>query len=120
MKTFLAVCLFFCMTTLSLAADQAPAVYDGAVLTEDVTWRGSILVRGFVVVAPQATLRIEPGTVVRFETTASQQLPGLIVQGRLHAAGTTERPIVLTTRSKLLRGSWAGIVLLSTEKRNLL
>lgn len=119
MKTFLAVCLFFCITSVALAAEQAPAVYDGAVLTEDVTWRGSILVRGFVVVAPQATLRIEPGTVVRFETTVSRQLPTLVVQGRLHAAGTSERPIVLTS-SKSVRSSWGGIVLLSTEKRNLL
>ena len=66
MKTLFAACIFFCLTTISSAAEQATSVYDGAVLTEDVTWRGSILVRGFVVVAPQATLRIEPGTVVRF------------------------------------------------------
>ena len=119
MRIFFIACILLCMATISLASDQVTAVYDGAVLTEDVTWRGSILVRGFVVVAPQATLRIEPGTVVNFETTASRQLPGLIVQGRIHAAGTSERPIVLTS-SKSVRSSWTGIVLLSTEKRNLL
>lgn len=121
MKIIFAACIFFCMTTISLAAEQPTAVYDGAVLTEDVTWRGSILVKGFVVVAPQATLRIDPGTVVRFAATADQQLPNLVIQGRLHAAGTSERPIVLTSdRSRPARGSWGGIVLLSTEKRNLL
>lgn len=121
MKTLFAVCIFFCLITTSPAAEQATAVYDGAVLTEDVSWRGSILVRGFVVVAPHVTLRIEPGTVVRFAASAARQLPNLVVQGRLHAAGTSERPIVLTSdRSMPTRGSWGGVVLLSTEKRNLL
>jgi Right handed beta helix region len=59
--------------------------------------------------------------VVRFAASAARQLPNLIVQGRIHAAGTPERPIVLTAdRSVPVRGSWGGIVLLSTEKRNLL
>ena len=121
MKALFAACIFFCMTTISFAAEQAAVVYDGTLLTEDVTWHGSVLVRGFVVVAPQATLRIDPGTVVRFVANASQQLPNLVVQGRLHAAGTIERPIVLTSdHSSPARGSWGGIVLLSTEKRNLL
>lgn len=121
MKTLFVSCVFICMTTISLAAEQASVVYDGAVLTEDVTWRGSILVKGFVVVAPQATLRIDPGTVVHFAATAAQQLPNLVVQGRLHAVGTFDQPIVLTSdRSIPVRGSWGGIVLLSTEKRNLL
>ena len=121
MKTLLAICIFLFMTTISPAAEQAITVYDGAVLTEDVTWRGSVLIRGFVVVAPQATLRIDPGTVVRFAAAASRQLPNLLIQGRLHAVGSSERPIVLTSeRINPVRGSWGGIVFLSTEKRNLL
>jgi hypothetical protein len=121
-KTLFAACILFCLTTiLPAAADQATAVYDGAVLTEDVTWRGSVLVRGFVVVAPQATLRIEPGTVVRFKASVSGQLPNLVVQGRLNATGTLERPIVLTSdRSGPQPKFWGGVVFLSTEKRNLL
>lgn len=121
MKTLFAACLFFCMITTSPAAEQAAAVYDGGVLTEDAAWRGSVLVKGSVVVAPQATLRIEPGTVVRFAATPLQPLPNLVVQGRLHAAGTPERPVVLTSdRSVSARVGWGGVVFLSTEKRNLL
>ncbi len=121
MKVFIAAGLFFCLTTISLAAEPATTVYEGTVLTEDVTWRGSILVKGSVVVAPQATLRIDPGTVVRFAVSASQQIPALVIQGRLNAAGTSERPILLTSdRTRPVRGSWGGIVFLSTEKRNLL
>ena len=121
MKSLFAACIFFCLTSISPAAEQATSVYEGAVLTEDVTWSGSILVRGSVVVAPQATLRIEPGTVVRFAASTAQQLPNLVVQGRIHAAGSSGRPIVLTSdRSSPARGSWGGIIFLSTEKRNLL
>jgi hypothetical protein len=121
MKTLFAVIFFFCMTTIALAAEPASTVYDGTVLTEDATWRGTILVRGFVVVSPQATLRIDPGTVVRFAAAAGQQLPNLVVQGRLHIAGTAEKPVVLTSeRSGPDRGTWGGVVLLSTEKRNLM
>src|SRR6185369_4316446 len=121
MKAIFAFCFLFFVTTISHAAEPVATTYDSAVLTEDVTWRGSILVKGFVVVAPQATLRIDPGTVVRFAANASQQIPKLVVQGRIHAAGTMERPIVLTSdRPGPSRGSWSGIVLLSTEKRNVL
>lgn len=121
MKALFTFCIIFFMTTVSMAAEQATTIYDGAVLTEDVTWRGSILVRGFVIVSPQATLRIEPGTVVRFAVSAAQQLPSLLIQGRLHAVGTSERPIVLTSdHIKPTVGSWGGVVFLSTEKRNLL
>lgn len=118
-KTLFVIGIFLCMATISMAAEQATSVYDRTVLSEDVTWRGSILVHGFVVVAPHATLRIDPGTVVRFAPAADGQLPALIVQGRLHAAGTSELPILLTAgKSHQAHGTWGGIVLLSTEKRN--
>ena len=124
MKTLAVVCLFLCMATVSLAAEQSVTVYNGAVLTEDTTWRGSILVNGFVVVAPQATLRIEPGTVVRFVVSVTGQLPNLVVQGRLHAVGLPDRQVLFTAdradRFKPLHSLWGGIVMLSTEKRNLL
>ncbi|MDD2732707.1 MAG: hypothetical protein PHF56_02105 [Desulfuromonadaceae bacterium] len=121
MKLFFAICLIVCMPMLLPASEVRSDLYNEAVISEDVTWRGSILVRGFVVVAPQATLRIEPGTVVRFAKTANQHLPNLVVQGRLHASGTAEQPIVFTSDSTVpARSGWGGIVLLTTEKRNLL
>lgn len=123
MKTLFAAFIFFCMTTISMAAERPAVVYEGVILTEDVTWSGSILVRGFVLVAPNVTLRIDPGTVVRFAAAADGQgqLPGLVVQGRIHAAGTSEQPIVFTSdQSSPVRGSWGGIALLSTEKRNIM
>jgi hypothetical protein len=53
--------------------------------------------------------------------TSAQQAPNLIIQGRLQAIGTSERPIILTSAlTKPVRGSWGGVVLLATEKRNLI
>lgn len=121
MKTLYALCILFCMTSVSWATEQVTTMYDNSVLTEDTTWSGSVLVKGSVVVAPQATLRIDPGTVVRFAASSTQSLPNLVVQGRIHAAGTSERPIVLTSdRSRPAQGAWGGVVLLATEKRNIL
>lgn len=102
--------------------DNASVVYDGVTFTEDVTWRGTVLVKGFVVVAPQATLTLEPGTIVRFSGPAAKNItPRLIVQGRIQAVGTYQRPILITSgRSKAARGDWGGISLVSSEKRNIL
>lgn len=109
--------------TLETAAGQSATVYDQAYFTEDVTWRGTVIVKDYVVVAPQATLRLEPGTVVRFAGSADSggSSPRLIVQGRIQASGTAELPIVLTSgRSRPARGDWGGILLVSSEKRNTL
>jgi hypothetical protein len=104
------------------AANNASVVYDGAILTEDVTWRGTVLIKGFVIVAPQATLRVEAGTVVRFAGPEYKNATArLVIQGRIHAAGTSASPILMTSgRSKSARGDWGGIFLVSTEKRNIL
>jgi len=110
-------------TNREAAADQSALVYDQAHVTEDVTWRGTVIVRGYVVVAPQATLRLEPGTIVRFAGSAEGggSPARLVVQGRIQAGGTAELPIVLTSgRSKPARGDWGGILLVSSEKRNTL
>ncbi len=119
MKLFFVICLIFFMPLCSSAAELRSNVYTEAVISEDVTWRGTILVRGFVVVAPHATLRIEPGTVVRFTKTASGHLANLVIKGRIQASGTNQQPIVFTSDSiSPSRGDWGGIVLLATEKRN--
>ncbi|MBC7961419.1 MAG: hypothetical protein H7Y05_00575, partial [Steroidobacteraceae bacterium] len=67
----------------SLSAGGAALVQERVLLTEDVTWRDTVLVKGYVVVAPQATLRIEAGTVVRFAGTGdSSDAARLVIQGR--------------------------------------
>ena len=106
--------------------DRRPAVirgdlnYENITITEDATWRGTILVRGSVVIAPQATLRIEPGTIVRFMKSAIiRQTPRLVIMGRLHCNGTIEKPVLFTSNSAAIsKGDWGGLLFLSSEKRN--
>lgn len=102
------------------ASDQVTATYAAATLTEDVSWRGTIIIKGAVVVAPQATLRIEPGTVIRFMAAdGSLQLPRLVVMGRIQGIGTADRPILFApNHANSSKGDWGGVLLLSSEKRN--
>ena len=95
-------------------------VYQDQVLSEDTVWRGEVLIEGAVTIAPQATLSIEPGTVVRFRRRSSQ-LPLLLVQGRMVAAGTKETPILFTSTFAVpAAADWQGVMLLGSEKKNIL
>jgi hypothetical protein len=100
--------------------DLADLQYENTTLTEDVTWRGTVLIRGALVVAPQATLRIEPGTAVRFvRVEGGVKKARLVVMGRIQCIGTAERPILFSTDARTpVKGDWGGILLLSTEKHN--
>lgn len=97
--------------------------YRDAVLTEDTAWRGEVFVEGALTVAPQTTLTLEPGTVVRFRRTVAGEGAGplLLVQGRLVARGSAEAPVRFTSSfSDPQAGEWQGIVFLGSEKKNLL
>lgn len=95
-------------------------VYDNTTITEDVTWRGTVSISGALVVAPQATLRIEPGTIVRFaRVEAGMRKARLVVMGRIQSIGTPDRPILFSSDAPTpVKGDWGGILLLSTEKHN--
>ncbi len=119
MKLLLCIGLMFCFLSNAGAADLAVSSTGMQLLTEDTTWSGTVVIKGSVVVAPQATLRISPGTVVRFEATALPVLPSLIVHGRILVTGTSDRPITLSGGvAGANRSSWGGVVLLSSEKKN--
>lgn len=105
------------------AAGPPDFSYGEAILTEDTNWRGEVLITGVVTVAPQATLTISPGTVVRFGRSAGHSIAGalLLVRGRLVAKGATEQPVLFTSRyAEPLPGDWQGLVLVGSEKKNLL
>ncbi len=108
-------------TVRTMLAGSGDRAYENAVISEDVTWKGTVIIRGSVVVAPQATLRIDPGAVVRFVGQAGMKKARLVVQGRLHCAGAPERPVLLGSAYADPRpGDWGGILLLASEKRNLI
>jgi hypothetical protein len=90
-------------------------------LTEDIVWKGEALVEGWVTVAPQATLTVTPGTVIRFRKNGAGVQGGLLVQGRIIAKGTEASPVIFTANfAEPETGDWQGIVLLSSEKKNLM
>jgi len=97
--------------------------YHNEILTEDTEWFGEVEVKGVLTIAPQATLTIAPGTLVRFHSPASEKtgLPVLVAQGRIVANGTNDKPIVFRSDLPDVKfGSWQGIVLLASEKKNLM
>ena len=99
---------------------KADTLLSGKTVVEDAVWRGSVLVQGAVVIAPQATVRIEPGTIIRFApAVGSDELPRLVVQGRIMANGTVQQPIVFAPAlTEPYAGDWGGVVLLNSEKKN--
>jgi hypothetical protein len=101
---------------------QGEISYENATITEDATWRGTVTVRGSLVISAHTTVRIEPGTVVRFTRSAIlRQTPRMVVMGRLHCSGKPDKPVLFTSNSAdAISGEWGGILFLSTEKRNLL
>jgi hypothetical protein len=95
-------------------------VYGDRVLVEDTTWRGEVLVEGALTIAPQATLTIEPGTVIRFHQKGAQ-MPVLVVEGRIVASGGKEMPILFSSSyATPAAGDWQGVMLVGSEKKNIL
>lgn len=78
-------------------------------LTNDRVW----LIRGFVYVVNDATLNIEPGTLIMGEKSTKGTL---IVErgGKLYAEGTPTQPIIFTSQldpGQRGNGDWGGILL---------
>ena len=99
---------------------KADVILTNRTVTEDMVLRGTVLVRGSLVIAPHATLRIEPGTVIRFSPALpSTQKARLIVQGRIICNGQPGRQVTLTSVfDEPVPGDWGGVALLSSEKKN--
>ena len=82
--------------------NQSATVYENETITEDANWNGYVVVKGALIVAPQATLRIEPGTEILFTPSkGSRQLPRLVVLGRIQGVGTLDKPILFTSSSSV-------------------
>lgn len=101
---------------------EATVTYNGETITEDTEWRGKVIVRGSVTVAPQATVTISPGTVVQFSRAAgAENTPVLLVRGRIAAGGTKDRPVkFLPMGDEPRSATWQGIMFLASEKNNIL
>lgn len=99
----------------------APLVVNDLVLASDTVWSGEILVEGVVVVGRKATLRIEPGTIVRFRKT-DRNHDGIgdaeiRVMGRLLAVGTSAERIRFTSAATAPAPKDWSYVLIYTSAR---
>ncbi|HEX4561212.1 MAG TPA: Ig-like domain-containing protein, partial [Gemmatimonadales bacterium] len=81
----------------------------------DSTWTaigGPHIVQGYLKIANGATLTIQPGAVVKFDTASGLQVGDTAAAqaGGLSLAGTALQPIIMTTDSNGVRfGFWKGI-----------
>ena len=93
------------------------------ILFRDQVWSGEIYVSGPLVVVPWVTLKIEPGTVVKFKHSRDYKNPlrgGLMVEGTLQAIGTPEQPIWFTSDApEPINGDWESIFITS-QKENII
>jgi len=114
------------MSLLLIAGGCAPVTqaFRGD-LEGDLSWRGTIILEGDVVLKEGSHLVIEPGTRVLFASPPPGEdrfvdhphFPGseLIVKGTLVAEGTPDRPILFASSDpQALAGSWGGINLMKT------
>ena len=74
-------------------------------LSRNEQWSGTITLTATVTVPQNLMLQLEPGTTIRFADGT-----GLIVNGKLIAAGTAAAPITFTSASATpTKGKWSGI-----------
>ncbi|WP_316772136.1 hypothetical protein [Pedobacter frigiditerrae] len=92
-------------------------------LTASTTWSASkiYVLKGNVFVTNNATLTIEPGTIIKGDKGTKGAL--IITRGaKINATGTVDKPIVFTSSiaaGARAQGDWGGIILLGKAQNNL-
>jgi hypothetical protein len=91
-------------------------------ITTDTKWYAAAkyMLSGFVYVKNNATLTIEPGTIIKGISNTKAAL--MIERGsKIIAAGTSDKPIVFTSdkpKGQRASGDWGGLVILGKAKTN--
>jgi len=105
-----------------------PPVADGVVtvsgdISAATTWSADkiYLLKGNVYVTGNATLTIQPGTIIKGDKATKGSL--VITRGsKIEAVGTVDKPIVFTSNQPAGardKGDWGGLVLLGKAKNNI-
>ncbi len=89
-------------------------------ITANTTWSGVILLQNKIYVKNNATLTIQPGTIIRGDKATQGSL--IITRGaKINAQGTASQPIVFTSNEAVgnrNEGDWGGIVVLGLARNN--
>ncbi len=89
-------------------------------ITTNTTWSGIVLLQNKVYVKNNATLTIQPGTIIRGDKLTQGTL--IITRGaRINANGTATQPIVFTSNESVgnrAEGDWGGLVILGLARNN--
>ena len=125
MKKILLLALFFIWTGTGFAQTAALRYTGQQTLYKDTVWHGEVLIDGILTVAPGVTLKIRPGTVVRF-TRYDSNGDGIgeheiFIQGTLRAVGTAAAPIRFTSAAAHPGpGDWGALNMMVSETDNVL
>ncbi|HWR58475.1 MAG TPA: right-handed parallel beta-helix repeat-containing protein [Thermodesulfovibrionales bacterium] len=106
------------------AVEMEHKVYEtDSVIDRDTVWKGNILISGKILVKRGVTLKIEPGTVVKFKKIDRDDNEvgdgEIMVEGRIIARGTKERRIIFASAEKNpgLK-DWSYVLLLTSVTDN--
>lgn len=116
---------------LSAAASlHAATVNVSGSITADTNWTADneYKLSGYVFVTNNATLTIDPGTVIKGEVSSAESAAALIITtgSKIMAEGTASQPIIFTSELDPLDGSlatsrkglWGGVILLGKASIN--
>lgn len=89
-------------------------------ITTNTIWSGTILLQNKVYVKNNATLTIQPGTIIRGDKATKGTL--IVTRGsKIDAVGTASQPIVFTSNESVgnrNEGDWGGLVILGMARNN--
>lgn len=91
-------------------------------ISTNTTWKADkiYLLKGFVYVSNNATLTIEPGTIIKGDKASMATL--VVTRGaKINATGTVDKPIVFTSAlaaGARSQGDWGGVILLGKAPVN--
>lgn len=112
-KSFVAIvpmllCLLLMMIARNIPFGSVKATYAESQISGDVNWtlqNSPYIVAGDIVVNSNATLKIQPGVIVKFNENFS-----LTIYGRLSSIGTTTNRIIFTSnKPEPSAGDWSTI-----------
>lgn len=123
MLLFLIAAQYSCALRAKVSKDVdtvGTLIPENGLIDRDSTWSGEVRLDRDILVFPNVTLTIAPGTHIIFAPTRTSLIEPrflftkheLLVQGRLMAKGSAEAAIIFTSGDvKPAEGNWAGIIL---------